>query len=154
MNKKYNSAYYDILRSVKSDKDVAYELSVHVRTVQNWRRKIHVRGAVKSNRLDYAPIDQMIQEGRSVRYISEKCHCAPSSVKKRRMELQGRSREKYDYVHGEVDTAPLIGPTDRLEVSVERKRKVLGLTHERMQVWLCGLAGRQFISDGNFMVMR
>ena len=152
---KYKPEYDRLLKSKRTDDELAAKYGVTTRTIYNWR--IRFRGQKKRQYLDYAPIEKLIKQGCSVKYIAEKCHCHETAVKKRRAILEGRKRNWKTRPginsHGDrVADVPLIAPADRFNMAVSRKRKVMGLTVDEMKVWLLGMAGKQFVYDGGYLI--
>lgn len=144
MNSKYSPAHYSLLRSTKSDAEVAFEIGVTAKTVWLWRKAFSIPNTGR-HLLDYGIIDKLIEQGIPMKEIAAIAHCNPSTIYARRRNIN---------TPAPADAAPLVPPADRLSVSIERRRKTLGLSKEKMEAWLHGLAGRQFMADGHFMGAR
>jgi hypothetical protein len=138
--------FRDVARRNKKADLIAEYFGVTPRTIGNWFKRAGIEHK-RPNAVDHAKLTDLITQGKSKHEIMAILGCSKSVVNdhKRKMGLGSTRVTRRTYgpeVHVEA-REPYMPLSDR----IERKRRNMHLNHEQFNVWINGVAGKQFMDS-------
>jgi hypothetical protein len=145
-SKKDTAPYYQFLSLSAQEipqKEIASILKVSPATICRWKHHGCPKDEGRPYRIDYGPIDKLLNKGVTVRRICRECHVGESTVIKRRLWLRAGCPQEIPYIPENTLDRPFVPLPDR----IERKRRNMHLSKQDFAVWILGPAGHQFMHE-------